>query len=67
MVPEGSSSIETRPQKTEREKKYDTIYKKHVKGKGKFTTQNPLGAPIWKDVKNRDENSEKKKMMTIKI
>ena len=33
------------------EKEEDMIYKRYVKGKGKFTTQNPLGAPIRQDVK----------------
>ena len=41
------------------------IYKHYAEGDVKFTTENLLGAPIGQDVKNRDENSEKKKTMTI--
>ena len=36
------------------------IYKHYVKVNGKFTIQNPMGASIGEDRKNRDENSKKK-------
>ena len=36
------------------------IYKQYVKGEGKFTTENNIGAQIGEDMKNRDKNSEKK-------
>ena len=41
------------------------IYKWYVNEKCKFTTHNPMDAPIRQDVKNSDKNSEKQKMMTI--
>ena len=41
------------------EKEEDMIYKRYVKGKGKFTTQNPQGALIGQEMKNSDKNSEK--------
>ena len=41
------------------------IYKRYVKGKGKFTKHNPLGSPIGQEVKNCDKNSKKKKMVMI--
>ena len=57
----GGSSLGTEPQKTEIEEKlYDMIYKQYVKGKGKFSKHNSLGAQIGQDVKNCDENREKK-------
>ena len=36
------------------------IQKRFVKGKGKFTTQNPLGAPIRQDVKKLRQKQRKK-------
>ena len=32
----------------------------YVKGKGKFTTNNPSGAPSWEEANNHEENSWKK-------
>ena len=63
MVPRGGGSfLRTRPQKTEIEEKiYNMIYKCYVKGKGKFSKHNSLGASIGQDVKIATKIAKKRK------
>ena len=48
-------------------KQYDMIYKMYVKGKDRFTSDNPLGVPIWAEVKKiaekRDADDDKKSIL----
>ena len=41
-------------------KLYNIAYKRYVKARGKFSSNNPLGVQIGQDVKNCDADSEKK-------